>query len=167
MNNEENGSSLEPEDIPSTVTGSKPETTKLPKAGTEDTNPDAPIATETPAAVEAVEQPVDADGSPSPSVESVPRTDEAVPPIPVQPVSLKEPRSFSGEQPLPIIEMAPRVLRYRTRRDLLLFSAGAVAAAGRRWSSPATNYAQSHGCASRYELSWEGVAAEQGIAYRR
>ena len=128
MNYEENGSSLEPEDIPSTVTGSKPETTKLPKAGTEDTNPDAPIATETPAAVEAVEQPVDADGSPSPSVESVPRTDEAVPPIPVQPVSLKEPRSFSGEQPLPIIEMAPRVLRYRTRRDLLLFSAGAVAA---------------------------------------
>jgi hypothetical protein len=127
MNYEENGSSLEPEDIPSTITRSKPETTKLPEAGTEDTNPDAPIATETPAAVEAVEQPVDADGSPSPSVESVPRTDEAVPPIPVQPVSLKEPRSFSGEQPLPIIEMAPRVLRYRTRRDLLLFSAGAVA----------------------------------------
>jgi DMSO/TMAO reductase YedYZ molybdopterin-dependent catalytic subunit len=40
---------------------------------------------------------------------------------------VKKPQSFSGAQPL-IIEMAPRVLRYRTRRDLLLFGAGAVAA---------------------------------------
>ena len=31
------------------------------------------------------------------------------------------------EQPLPTFEMAPRDLRYRTRRDLLLFGAGAVA----------------------------------------
>jgi DMSO/TMAO reductase YedYZ molybdopterin-dependent catalytic subunit len=43
--------------------------------------------------------------------------------------SMELSRGFFGEQPLPIIEMAPRVLRYRTRRDLLLFGAGAVAAA--------------------------------------
>ena len=33
-----------------------------------------------------------------------------------------------SEHPLPVIEMAPHVLRYRTRRDVLLFGAGAVAA---------------------------------------
>ena len=33
------------------------------------------------------------------------------------------------ERDLPAIEMAPRVLRYRTRRDFLLFSAGAAAVA--------------------------------------
>jgi DMSO/TMAO reductase YedYZ molybdopterin-dependent catalytic subunit len=128
MNNEEKGNSLEPEDIPSTGTGSKLETTKLPEAGPEDTNPAPPIAAETPQAVEAIEQSVDADGSPSLSVGHEPRTDEAASSVAVKSVSVKKPQSFFGEQPLPIIEMAPRVLRYRTRRDLLLFSAGAVAA---------------------------------------
>jgi DMSO/TMAO reductase YedYZ molybdopterin-dependent catalytic subunit len=37
-------------------------------------------------------------------------------------------RGFFREQPLSIIEMTPRALRYRTRRDLLLFGAGAVVA---------------------------------------
>jgi hypothetical protein len=77
MNNEEKGNSLEPEDIPSTGAGSKLETMKLPEAGPEDTNPAAPIATETPQAVEEIERPVDADGSPSLSVDHEPRTDEA------------------------------------------------------------------------------------------
>jgi DMSO/TMAO reductase YedYZ molybdopterin-dependent catalytic subunit len=44
------------------------------------------------------------------------------------PVYAKKPQGFFGERPLPAIEMAPRVLRYRTRRDFLLFGAGAVAA---------------------------------------
>ena len=64
MNNEEKDNPLEPEDIPSTGTGSKLETTQLPQAGPEHTNPDSPIATETPEAVETIERPVDADGSP-------------------------------------------------------------------------------------------------------
>src|SRR5580704_8983813 len=46
----------------------------------------------------------------------------------VKPVSVKKPQSFFGERPLPAIEMAPRVLRYRSRRDFLLFGAGALAA---------------------------------------
>ena len=119
MNDEEKSNSLEPEDISSTSTEPKLETMKLPEACPEDTNPTAPIATETPQTVETIEQPVDGDGSPSSSTESELQTDEFV----------KKNQSLFGEQPLPIIEMAPRVLRYRTRRDLLLFSAGAVAAA--------------------------------------
>jgi DMSO/TMAO reductase YedYZ molybdopterin-dependent catalytic subunit len=47
---------------------------------------------------------------------------------PVKAVFVKKQQSIFGEQPLPIVEIAPRVLRYRTRRDLLFFGAGAVAA---------------------------------------
>jgi DMSO/TMAO reductase YedYZ molybdopterin-dependent catalytic subunit len=47
---------------------------------------------------------------------------------PVKAVLVKKQQSIFGEQPLPIVEIAPRVLRYRTRRDLLFFGAGAVAA---------------------------------------
>jgi hypothetical protein len=37
-------------------------------------------------------------------------------------------RGFFGERPLPTFEVDPHVLRRRTRRDVLLFGAGAVAA---------------------------------------
>jgi DMSO/TMAO reductase YedYZ molybdopterin-dependent catalytic subunit len=43
--------------------------------------------------------------------------------------SIEKPRNFIREQPLPTVEVAYRDLRYRTRRDLLLFGAGAIAAA--------------------------------------
>jgi DMSO/TMAO reductase YedYZ molybdopterin-dependent catalytic subunit len=129
MNSEEKGDSLEPEDISSTGTGSQLETTKLPEAGPEDANPSVPMAIEKPEAVEAIEQQVDADGSSSPSVEPAPRTDEVVPPIAVEPVFVKKHQSFFEEQPLPVIEMAPRLLRYRTRREVLVFGISAVAAA--------------------------------------
>jgi DMSO/TMAO reductase YedYZ molybdopterin-dependent catalytic subunit len=43
--------------------------------------------------------------------------------------SIEKSRSFIGEQPLPTIEVRPRVLRHQTRRDLLLFGAGTVVAA--------------------------------------
>jgi DMSO/TMAO reductase YedYZ molybdopterin-dependent catalytic subunit len=42
-------------------------------------------------------------------------------------VSSDKPRGFFTEAHAPVIEVAPRVLRYRTRRDLLLFGAGAMA----------------------------------------
>jgi DMSO/TMAO reductase YedYZ molybdopterin-dependent catalytic subunit len=129
VKNEEKGNSLEPEDVSSTKAGSRRETTQLPEAGPEDTNPVAPTAAETPKALEAIEQSVDAEGSPSSSVEAASRTDEVVPPIAVEPVFVKKHQSFFEEQPLCVIEMAPRVLRYRTRREVLMFGIGAVAAA--------------------------------------
>jgi DMSO/TMAO reductase YedYZ molybdopterin-dependent catalytic subunit len=100
MNNENKGDSLEPEDVSSTKTGSRLETTQLPE-----------------------------EGSPSSSVEPASRTDEVVPPVAVEPVFVKKHQSFFEEQPLYVIEMAPRVLRYRTRREVLMFGIGAVAAA--------------------------------------
>jgi DMSO/TMAO reductase YedYZ molybdopterin-dependent catalytic subunit len=167
MNNEETGDSLEPAAIPSTDTGSKLETpqaveateqsvdadrspslredheprtdevaasvaakqemAELPEADAEDANPSVPMGIEKSDAVSATEQRVDPDSPPSLLV-GEPRTDEATSSVAVESASVKKPQSFFGEQPPPIIEMAPLVLRYRTRRDLLLFSAGAVAA---------------------------------------
>jgi DMSO/TMAO reductase YedYZ molybdopterin-dependent catalytic subunit len=46
----------------------------------------------------------------------------------VKPVSVKKQEGFFGERPLPAIEEDPRILRHRTRRDVLLFGIGAVAA---------------------------------------
>jgi DMSO/TMAO reductase YedYZ molybdopterin-dependent catalytic subunit len=129
MNNEEKANSLEPQDIPSTDTGSRLQITTSPKAGLEHTNPAVPIATETPQAAEAIKQQVDTDGSPSSSVEPAPRTDEVVPSIVVKSVFVKKHQSFFEEQPLPVIEMAPRIMRYRTRREVLALGIGAVATA--------------------------------------
>jgi hypothetical protein len=41
-------------------------------------------------------------------------------------VFVKKPRSFFAERSLPAIEMSPRVLRHRSRRDFLVFGAGAL-----------------------------------------
>src|SRR3984957_11819413 len=56
-------------------------------------------------------------------------SNEAASSVAVKSVAVTKLQSSFGEQPLPVIEVAPRVLLYRTRRDLLLFNAGAVAAA--------------------------------------
>src|SRR5580704_7063961 len=57
-----------------------------------------------------------------------PRNDEAVPSVAVDSVSVEKRQGLFEERPLPLDEIAPRVLRYRSRRDFLLFGAGAIAA---------------------------------------
>jgi DMSO/TMAO reductase YedYZ molybdopterin-dependent catalytic subunit len=119
-----------PADDATSSVAAKQEMAELAEAGPEDTNASVAIAPGTPQAVEAIEQPVDADGSPSSSVEPGSRTDEVVvPPVAMEPVFVKKHQSFFGERPLPVIKIAPRVLRYRTRREVLTFGIGAVAAA--------------------------------------
>jgi DMSO/TMAO reductase YedYZ molybdopterin-dependent catalytic subunit len=49
----------------------------------------------------------------------------------------KKPQGFFEERPLPVIEENPGILRYQSRRDFLLFGAGALAAlAGARFLLP-------------------------------
>jgi DMSO/TMAO reductase YedYZ molybdopterin-dependent catalytic subunit len=128
MKHKENGDdSLQPKDKLFTGVEAKQETPESPKAGPEGSTPSAPIAIEKPGAG-AAEQRVDADGSPSSSGDHKPRTDEANPSVASKSVSAKKQQSFFGERPLPAIEMAPRVLRYRSRRDFLLFGTGTLAA---------------------------------------
>ena len=131
MNHKENGDdSVQPKDKPSTGIGPKPEKAKSKAAGPEGANPSAPVAIENekPEAVEAKEQSADADGSPSPLVDLKPQTDDPTASVAPKSVSVKKPQSFFAERPLPAIEIAPRVLRKPSRRDFLVFGAGALAA---------------------------------------
>jgi len=79
------------------------------------------------------------------------RTGEADSSGAVGSVSLKKTQGFFAERPLPAIEMATRVLSHLTRRDVLVFGAGALAAlagAGfllpqetlRRWGARNVNF---------------------------
>ena len=58
----------------------------------------------------------------------IPPIATVVPPIAVKPVLVKKNPSFFEEQPPLVSEVAPRVLRNRTRRDVLVFGIGAAAA---------------------------------------
>ncbi len=130
MNNERKRNSLGSEDIPSTSTVSKQEMAALPEADSENANPSVPIAIEKLESVEAIEQQEDApDGSLSSSAEPALRTDELVPSIAVKPALVRKHQSFFEEQALPVDEMAPRIMRYRTRREVLAFGIGAAAVA--------------------------------------
>jgi DMSO/TMAO reductase YedYZ molybdopterin-dependent catalytic subunit len=56
------------------------------------------------------------------------RTNGTAPSVDVESVSAEKRQGLFAEQPPPVMEIAPRVLRYRTRRDFLLFGTGALAA---------------------------------------
>ena len=122
MNNEEKSNSLIPEDISPTRTVLKQEMTAVPEAGSENANPSVPIAIEKLESAEVIERQGTPDGSPSSSVELAPRADEVS-------VLVKKRRSLFEEQALPVVAIAPRIMRYRTRREVLAFGIGAAAVA--------------------------------------
>src|SRR5260370_26115105 len=115
------------DETPSSV-AAKQKTVESPEAGPKDARPSVEIAITKPEGVEATEQQGDAARSPSSSVDHEPQTDEAASSIAAKSVSVKKPQSFFGEQPLPAIEIDPSVLRCQSRRDFLVFGAGALAA---------------------------------------
>jgi DMSO/TMAO reductase YedYZ molybdopterin-dependent catalytic subunit len=129
MNNEEKRDSLEPKDSPSLRTELKQEVAALPEAGPEEANPSAPIPPEKIETAEATEQQVNGDGSHSTPRGPAPGPDDVPLPIIVKPVPTEKQRRFFEERPLPAIEMSPRVMRNRTRREVLAFGIGAAAVA--------------------------------------
>ena len=85
------------------------------------------------------------------------------PSVAAKSVAMKKPASFFAEQPPQKVEMAPARLHHLTRRDVLLFGAGALAAlAGAGFLLPQETLR----CASKHGLPWEGVVSEQSSAYR-
>jgi DMSO/TMAO reductase YedYZ molybdopterin-dependent catalytic subunit len=108
----------------------KQDVAESPQADPPDANPPVPMAAENEKrkAVKSVEQQSDADGPPTLAANHAPRTDKAAPSVAAKSVSVKKPQSFVAERLLPAIEIAPRVLRYQSRRDFLVFGAGALAA---------------------------------------
>ena len=63
-----------------------------------------------------------------PSVDHEPEPAGSTPSTAAEPASALKTKSFFREQPPQLIKVAPYVLRHWTRRDLLLFGAGAIAA---------------------------------------
>jgi DMSO/TMAO reductase YedYZ molybdopterin-dependent catalytic subunit len=63
-----------------------------------------------------------------PPVDGEPEPAESTPSIAAEPAPALKANSFSREQPPQLIKVAPHVLRHWTRRDVLLFGAGAIAA---------------------------------------
>jgi DMSO/TMAO reductase YedYZ molybdopterin-dependent catalytic subunit len=57
-----------------------------------------------------------------------PRTNEEAPSVAVESVSVEKRQGLFEERPLPVDEIAPPVLRYRSRREFLLFGTGAMVA---------------------------------------
>jgi DMSO/TMAO reductase YedYZ molybdopterin-dependent catalytic subunit len=128
MADEERGNSVEPEHNPATATGSKQEMAALPEASSEDANPSVQNTSEKPPAAETNDQ-VAQDGSPASSVEPAPRTDEVVSPIAVKPVVVSRHHRFCEERTLPVVEIAPHIMRHRTRREVLAFGISVAAVA--------------------------------------
>jgi DMSO/TMAO reductase YedYZ molybdopterin-dependent catalytic subunit len=63
-----------------------------------------------------------------PSVDREPEPAGSTPSIAAEPAPALKAKSFFREQPPQLIKVAPNVLRHWTRRDVLLFGAGAIAA---------------------------------------
>jgi hypothetical protein len=107
---------------------SDPAKQELAEAGSETASPSALKAIEKSEVVEAIQQPADANVTPSFSVDHKPQLEEATSSAAGKSFPVEKPQSWLGEQPVSIVEVAPTVLRYRTRRDLLIFGVGSVAA---------------------------------------
>jgi DMSO/TMAO reductase YedYZ molybdopterin-dependent catalytic subunit len=128
MSAEENQDSLKPEETPPDDKGPQQQLTVERGTGNEEPNipgatgmqhPEVPGTAGQPPEVQTV--------SPSPA----PPTPEAAKDSPsemTRAVSQGKPKRFCAEEAPRVIEAAPRVLRRLTRRDLLLFGAGSVAA---------------------------------------
>jgi DMSO/TMAO reductase YedYZ molybdopterin-dependent catalytic subunit len=96
-------------------------------AGSETAAPPPPKPIANSGTVEIVELLDDAEGSPPFLAADERRKDEAASSVAAKSISMATQKSFFQEQPPTIIEAAPWVLRYRTRREVLLFGAGALA----------------------------------------
>jgi DMSO/TMAO reductase YedYZ molybdopterin-dependent catalytic subunit len=129
MSSEKNDKSSEPEQIAPAASESKREMTISPEAGSDNENCPLPTALAKPESDEPLKQLANADDSPSSSAEPGTSAVEVAPLVALIPVVAKKHRTFIEEPPLPVIEMPSRTLPYRTRRDVLAFGIGVIAAA--------------------------------------
>jgi DMSO/TMAO reductase YedYZ molybdopterin-dependent catalytic subunit len=129
MNNEDKSNSLIPEDTSPTRAVLKQETAAVPEVSAEDANQSAPTASYKTETADAATQKVNQDDSHSSSREPAPRPDAVASPLTLKHIPAEKRHSFFEERPLPAIEMVPRAMRNRTRREVLAFGIGAAAAA--------------------------------------
>jgi DMSO/TMAO reductase YedYZ molybdopterin-dependent catalytic subunit len=127
MSADENHNKLEPQDAPTEMSVHDPLTAGEP-AGTE--NPDIRVATETeePVFPGRAGQPPETQVVPPSPVVPTPQPARLSPSETPRPPSLGKSKRFFEEKDPEVVQVAPPVLRRWTRRDLLLFGAGSVAA---------------------------------------
>jgi DMSO/TMAO reductase YedYZ molybdopterin-dependent catalytic subunit len=126
MSTEGKQDASEPEDIPPIQREPEQKPSESPVSKDEEGN--AVSASDEPSeSGEVADRQPEAETVPSSPVEHEPATDQSIPAVAVK-AAPRTPGGFSSEQPPKVIEVAPHVLRYRTRRDVLLFGVGAIAA---------------------------------------
>jgi DMSO/TMAO reductase YedYZ molybdopterin-dependent catalytic subunit len=148
MNVEENRHALQPEDTSTTNAKTEQEIAALPERESAEEKLSASLRVETSVAGEdAGELEVNPDGAKAPVLRGIegseaaeggelqPELDEVLwdppglaPSIAAELAPASKAKNFFREQPPQLIEADPYVLRRRTRRDFLLFGAGAIAA---------------------------------------
>jgi DMSO/TMAO reductase YedYZ molybdopterin-dependent catalytic subunit len=124
MNLEENRDALRPEDTSPTNAKTEQEIAALPKPeSAEETLSGSPRVEPSEAGEAARKLEVSPEEAKAPAL-----TEGSTPSIAAEPARALKAKSFFREQPPQLIKVAPHVLRHWTRRDVLLFGAGAIAA---------------------------------------
>jgi DMSO/TMAO reductase YedYZ molybdopterin-dependent catalytic subunit len=128
MSADENRDTLKPEDMPPSDKGPDHDLTPLPAAGIEEPNvPDATSLDSSEVPGTGGQPPQVQAASPSPVMQGPETANLTAAGMPVG-VPTKKPKRFFEEEAPKVIETPSRVLRHWTRRDVLLFGAGSVAA---------------------------------------
>ena len=128
MSLEDQHSPLEANDTSPTEAGPEQKILALPAAGPEEVKPAAPEGIEVPESGEVAKQQPQRDEMLPASTD---QASELVESTPFEVTPTKFPQKAEGffrERPPQVIEVAPQVLRHWSRRDVLLFGAGTVAA---------------------------------------
>lgn len=128
MNGEEKHDTSEPKDPQPTDREPEPEPTASPDLGLNEVRTPASADIASPEIVEASDQQPEVEAIPLLPVEQEPPTAEPAPAAVTEAISAEKPKGFFDERPPKVSEAAPQILRYRTRRDVLLFGVGAIAA---------------------------------------
>ena len=128
MNLEDEPAALAPGKASSTEAGPEQKTLELPAAGSEEAKPAAPEGLEVPESDKVARQQPQRNEMPPASADHACELVESTALEATQSELPQKPGSFFRERPPQVIEVAPEVLRHWTRRDVLLFGAGAMAA---------------------------------------
>ncbi|MGH9354785.1 MAG: molybdopterin-dependent oxidoreductase [Terriglobia bacterium] len=128
MNLEDERAALEPDNPSSTEAAPEQEIFKPPVGGSEEANLAAPRGFEVPESVKVAKQQPERDEMPQVCADHESEPPESTPSEVAESASPQKRESFFRERPPQVIQLAPQVLRRWTRRDVLLFGAGAITA---------------------------------------
>jgi hypothetical protein len=128
MNPEEKRGASEPEDTHPTHREPEQSPTESPELALKKESPPVAADVETAKVVESADRRPEAEAAPFLPPEHEPTAAKPASAAVPEAVSTKKNGGFFSEQPPKVIGVAPQLLQFRTRRDVLLFGVGAIAA---------------------------------------